>query len=254
MEAIIKAAPPTTAYNKTVLLDSYQAALQQTAASFPLPTQAPATAPAGGASVSAPGRRHLSQYAGIATPRTVFDRDTYMVSPHCEVGRPLMWLASGSLQVTSGHFSATSGVQHHFSPGSAPGAYQMQACSNHTTQKPQVLGTPAQACRVWETRTHVWPGGLACFEDTHALCLQGRPLRWRHTRRRLVLVANCSNLTAPCCAEAVRENGGYHQSGSSDHSLQQDGPAGLISGGSAGCCSVLPQPPDCSPVAGHVAR
>ena len=101
MEAIIRAAPPTTAYNKTALLDSYQAGLQQTAVSFPLPTQAPATAPAEGASVIAPGGRHLLQYAGIATPRTVFDRDTYMVSPHCEVGRRLMWLASDSLQVTS---------------------------------------------------------------------------------------------------------------------------------------------------------
>jgi hypothetical protein len=35
MENIIRAAPPTTAYNKTALLDSYQEALQVAAVSYP---------------------------------------------------------------------------------------------------------------------------------------------------------------------------------------------------------------------------
>ena len=35
MENIIRAAPPTTAYNKTALLDSYQQALQVAAVSYP---------------------------------------------------------------------------------------------------------------------------------------------------------------------------------------------------------------------------
>ena len=62
MEDVIRAAPPTTAYNKTALLDSYQEALQDAAVSYPnlltaaqSPVMSPDEAPQGGnASVPAP--------------------------------------------------------------------------------------------------------------------------------------------------------------------------------------------------------
>ena len=48
------------------------------------------------------------------------------------------------------------------------------------------------------------------------------------------------SLAAACCAGSAGEDGGHHQSSSPNHSLQQDSPAGLISGSPAAHCSLLP--------------
>lgn len=74
-EDIIRAAPPTTAYNKTALLDSYQEALQDAAVSYPnlltaaqSPVMSPDEASQGGdASVPAPAATQVKSPA-LFTP------------------------------------------------------------------------------------------------------------------------------------------------------------------------------------------
>ena len=71
MEDIIRAAPPTTAYNKTALLDSYQEALQEAAVSYPnllTAAQSPVVSPdeaseGGDASVPAPAATQVKSLA-----------------------------------------------------------------------------------------------------------------------------------------------------------------------------------------------